>query len=67
MKDCTSGAEKSCSKEWYKVVSWGDYYYNLDCSTTEPKAEMEEKRVNIVYCSVHGAVGSKQIGLRIWA
>ena len=43
---CSSSANKSCSKEWYKVVSWGDYYYNLGCSSNEPKAEMEEKRVN---------------------
>ena len=42
---CPSSANKSCSKEWYKVVSWGDYYYNLGCSSNEPKAEMEEKRV----------------------
>ena len=47
MKDCTSGAEKSCSKEWYKVVGWGDVYYNLGCSDNDPKAEMKEDRVTL--------------------
>ena len=44
-QDCPSSANKSCSKEWYKVVGWGDYYYSLGCSDKEPQAQMEEDRV----------------------
>jgi len=42
--NCPSDANKSCSKEWYKVVSWGDIYYKLGCSSNDPKAETEEKK-----------------------
>ena len=49
---CPSSANKSCSKEWYKVVSWGDIYYNLGCSSQDPKAETEEKRVSLLNESI---------------
>lgn len=30
---------KSCFRKWWKVVKWGDIYYELGCSNTAAKAE----------------------------
>jgi len=41
MKNCTSPDDKSCFSQAYKVVNWGDVYYNLGCSSQAAKAEVK--------------------------
>ena len=51
MKNCTSPDDKSCFSQAYKVVHWGDVYYNLGCSSAAAKAEVKMDKVgdNIDY------------------
>merc|ERR1711953_315914 len=43
-KECPDSANKSCKKEWYKVVSWGDFYYRLTCDSGAAQAEKSEEK-----------------------
>ena len=45
MQTCTSPNDKSCMKKWWKVVKWGDIYYNVGCSSNDPKAEVITDKV----------------------
>ena len=45
MLECPETMSKSCFKKWYRVTSWGDHYYSLGCSDTEPQPETVARRV----------------------
>ena len=48
MKNCTSPDDKSCFSQAYKVVNWGDVYYNLGCSSQAAKAEVKMDKVGVL-------------------
>ena len=47
MLECPETMSKSCFKKWYRVTSWGDHYYSLGCSDTEPQPETVARRVGV--------------------
>ena len=43
--ECPSSANTSCFQKFYRVVSFGPYYYISGCSNQEPSLTTMEKRV----------------------